>query len=158
VWVFGVLRGRDNHRLFLFAGCFCFPSSPRLPSLPCLLAGYDQAGRTPLIIAVSNHNNNMVHALLDVKADVNGKELKGARNAPLHTAYDCGDNEIVKVRASSFSLSAAAAAAGGAAAVAAAAAGTSLSAGGGGGGGGGDGGTPRTHVHTHSHRRTQTMH
>ena len=132
-----------------------------LLALPCLLAGYDQAGRTPLIIAVSNHNNNMVHALLDVKADVNGKELKGARNAPLHTAYDCGDNEIVKVRASSFSLSAAAAAG-----AAGAAAGTSLSAGGGGGDGGGgggggcggDGGTPRTHVHTHSHRRTQTMH
>lgn len=48
----------------------------------------------------------MVHALLDVKADVNGKELKGARNGPLHAAYDRGDQEIVKVgiSCSHFSL------------------------------------------------------
>ena len=46
----------------------------------------------------------MVHALLDVKADVNGKELKGAHNGPLHAAYDRGDQEIVKVRISCMQL------------------------------------------------------
>ena len=60
-------------------------------------SGYDQTGRTPLIIAVGKANGGMVHALLDHKASVNDKELKGARNAPLHAAYDCGDQEIVKV-------------------------------------------------------------
>lgn len=39
----------------------------------------------------------MVQALIGVKADVNEKELKGARNGPLHAAYDIGNQDIVKV-------------------------------------------------------------